>query len=221
MALEVERKYIFETQEEVDRLIAERIHVSAIVQWYLDKGERLSSSQRLRWSLFPDSTKPRAQWSERWVYSSKTSLDDDFFRRQENETAVFPENPPGFLQPFLEDPDTLFRFPFVSKLRFLLREEPEVVLDIFWMPFVSSRSSRGEEGTLVPMMEIELKRNRDETVFPEVLRQMGLQRAVRDVTGEARFLNHQLALACFPQISTKPSFSWLSRELASQLLKYQ
>lgn len=177
---EIERKYLIDKKDTEREILSIPHFRTGILQWYLDNNEKnTGGSERLRLEIFINEGKLERKWS----YGYKKPIGDSLERRLEFEKEIDREENPYYSF------ERLKGYPCIFKIRnyFYQFQEAECVLDLF----------ASVDNYIFPdfsLFEIELKKEKEEKIFDSVIRKLGLENIVTEVTDNKEYTNHQIAI---------------------------
>ena len=176
ISVEIEKKYRID-KNELDFLKNNyRYEIIGIAQWYIDNAEDKLSSKRIRLLI-------SSNGCEKWILGTKRCLNNSLTFREEIEKEIKIENKKIILE----------KFPFILKIRYLIKEYSgtELVVDEFpENPFISY--------DLKYLMEIEIDESfRDhQKTFMDVYNHYKIKDA-EDISEDFDFTNHAIAKRAF------------------------
>ena len=230
MAIEIEKKYLFDSTDTLRKLKDTTSSKKGIIQWYLSDrtGEQSDGlEKRLRLEITPEGNSYR----HTWTYAEKRDIPGSAVRREEREETL-DVSQPGKL-PHNLNLDNLMDYPFVAKIRYHLESEEKPLASGFpWLSecVLDEFLSIGECKISQPdIMEIELheSENPKPELFEKVLQALKISGKCHEApidpsTGkyEARFKNEAIARKWFTE-GEKPSLyeaiefleNWLKGEV--------
>lgn len=186
MMLEVEKKYLIDSDSIHEMKKTFSYTQVGIVQWYFDKSERTLTSSRIRCLV-------NSSGSQTWICGTKSCIDGNLVLREENERQV---------DGLTINMEKLKNLPFVIKTRTIFEANPkaEVVIDeLIANPYV--------QYDVKCLLEIELKNVSGEDYdrsFCNVIKFYGLE-DLKDVSDDFRYTNNAIALRAFREHRTDDS----------------
>jgi hypothetical protein len=144
MSNEKEYKYLL-NDKTFEKIKKEKSYeMIGIIQWYLDDKE----DKRYRLTL----KKLPTGYFQEWTYTEKKETDDPSVRN-EKEKSVSPEE---IAEKFEEFKD-FKKYKMVSKIRYVFKKDPEIVVDEFLSPYGHKINDENIENGLQYLLEIEEK----------------------------------------------------------------
>jgi hypothetical protein len=172
--IENERKYLLEDPQKIEYLKRNNIKKMGIIQWY---EETEDPQERIRLTIFYDKVIGHTHF---WKRTTKT-LTDDPEKRFEEKHALDPRKL-SLLD--LENKRN------VVKIRYLIKENPKIVLDEFLKIDNEDISSFQNGNPKEHYLEIETKEHKDDSYFENELKSIGLEITdVKDLTKEKSYQN--------------------------------
>ncbi|WGS65376.1 hypothetical protein [Marinitoga aeolica] len=170
MSIEIERKYIIDT-EEAEKLKNKSIKKIGIIQWYLRSEE--NEIERVRLQLIKKNNKIIKKWN--YAYKANTKIPH---KKIEKERNYIPR-----------DINILFDKKMVIKIRYVIKENPEIVIDEFVK--IEGLHYNIDEKNL---LEIEMKEIKEYNVedFLNELKKENIK-IIKDVTENYKYYNNNIA----------------------------
>ncbi len=172
---EIEKKYSLEDREKIERLKRNSIKKTGIIQWY---EETENPQKRIRLTISYDEV---IGHTHVWEKATK-KLTDNPEERFETEDFLDPRKDINLSD--LENKKN------VVKIRYLIKENPEIVLDEFLEIDNKDIFKPKNDDPGLYYLEIETKENKDDSYFENELKSIGLEITdVRDLTKERSYQN--------------------------------
>jgi CYTH domain-containing protein len=170
MSIEIERKFIVD-EAESDKLKKRSIKKIGIIQWYLKSEE--NEIERVRLQLIREN----GEIIEKWNYAYKANT---------NIPHVKIENEKDYVTKNIDD---LFNKKMVVKIRYIIKENPEIVLDEF-VEFEYLHYNINEKY----LLEIEMKEIKEYNTedFLNELKKENIK-IIKDVTEDYKYYNNNIA----------------------------
>lgn len=170
MGIEIERKYLVD-ENEANKLKKISVDKIGIIQWYLRSSQ--DEIERVRLQLRKENNEVIRKWN--YAYKANTDIPHE---KIEKEKDYVPESM-----------DVLFNKKMVIKIRYIIKENPEIVLDEF-VEIPGLEYNIPEKY----LLEIEMKKIRKytESDFDEILKKEKIK-ILEDVTEDYRYYNNNIA----------------------------
>ncbi|KLO22725.1 hypothetical protein X275_05115 [Marinitoga sp. 1197] len=168
--LEIERKYTINEKEAI-KLKDKSIKKIGIIQWYI-KNTR-DEIERVRLQIIKDNNKLIKKWN--FAYKANTEIPHEKIEKEENYIP--------------KDIKQLFNKKMVIKIRHVIKENPEIVLDEFIN--VEGLEYNIKEKYLLEIEMKEIKKYTPEDFF-KILREEKIK-ILKDVTEDYRYYNNNIA----------------------------
>ncbi|BBJ28681.1 hypothetical protein [Athalassotoga saccharophila] len=170
---EIERKYLLEDREKIERLKHNSIKKIGIIQWY---EETENPQKRIRLTISYDEV---IGHTHVWEKATKT-LTDNPEKRFETKDFLDPRKDIN-----LSD---LEKKKNVVKIRYIIKENPEIFLDEFLE--IDNKDILKNDDPGLYYLEIETKEDKDDSYFENELKGIGLEITdVKDLTKEKSYQN--------------------------------
>lgn len=180
MSIEIERKYIID-ETEANKLKGRSIKKIGIIQWYLRSEE--NEIERIRLQLI----RKNGEIIEKWNYAYKANTDIPHVKI-ENEKDYF-----------IENITELFNKKMVVKIRHVIKENPEIVLDEF-IEFEYLHYNINERYLLEIEMK-DIKKYNTEDFLNELKREN--IKIMKDVTEDYKYYNNNIAMKSVKALGLK------------------
>ncbi|GAB6188357.1 hypothetical protein JCM30566_00960 [Marinitoga arctica] len=170
MGIEIERKYTLD-EVEAEKLKNKSIKKIGIIQWYLKSSE--NEIERVRLQLMKKNNEIIKKWN--YAYKANTDIPHE---KIEKEKEYIPNNI-----------NELYEKKVVIKIRYIIKNNPEIVLDEFIEIFGLKYNIPEKYLLEIEMKEIKkyYKENFDEILEKEKIK------ILKDVTEDYRYYNNNIA----------------------------